>query len=176
MEGRYEAGAHTVYDIKYHFVWKTKYSYGVLRGEVALRTRQILREICAEHRLQIVSGNVRENHVHLLIAGPTNMSPAQIMQFLKGKSSHRLQREFRDLQKKYWGQHLWARGYFCATVGAVNEEMIKRYIENQTEEEGSFKVWDLEPEKGIVKDIVEKPINPFKSSLGGFIRRMVSGL
>ena len=94
------------------------------------------------------------------------MSPAQIAQYLKGKSSHRLQREFRELQKRYWGQHLWARGYFCATVGAVNEEMIKKYIENQAEEEGNFKVWDIEPKAE------EKP----KNSLGGFIRKLVSGL
>jgi putative transposase len=42
-----------------------------------------------------------------------------------------LQDEFSHLKKKYWGQHLWARGYFCATVGAVNEETIRRYIEGQ---------------------------------------------
>ena len=65
MDGRYETGAHTVYDIKYHFVWKTKYGYGVLKGDVALRARQILREVCAENGLRIVSGNVRANHVHL---------------------------------------------------------------------------------------------------------------
>ena len=168
MEGRYATGGHTVYDIKYHYVWKTKYGYGVLKGDVALRTRQILREVCAENGLVIVSGNVRANHVHILVSGPTNMSPAQIAQYLKGKSSHRLQREFRELQKKYWGQHLWARGYFCATVGAVNEEMIKKYIENQTEEEGSFKVWDIEPK------IEEKA--RLKRTLGGLIRGLVSGL
>jgi len=164
MEGRYAKGAHTIYDIKYHFVWKTKYSYGVLNGEVALRTRQILREICAEHEIQIVSGNVRANHVHMLLATPTHMSPSQIAQYLKGKSSHRLQKEFRELQKRYWGQHLWARGYFCATVGAVNEELIKKYIENQTEEEGSFKVWDLERKT----EGSERPTN----ALGGFIRKV----
>lgn len=147
MESRYRKGAHTVHDIKYHFVWKTKYGYGVLRGEVGLRTRQIIREICAEHNLQIVSGNVRVNHVHMLISAVTDMSPAKIAQFLKGKSSHRLQREFKELQKRYWGQHLWARGYFCATVGAVNEEMVRRYVENQQEDEGEFKVWDAENEE-----------------------------
>jgi putative transposase len=168
MKGRYATGAHTVYDIKYHFVWKTKYSYGVLKEEVALRTRQILREICSENRLQIISGNVRANHVHMLVSGPTDMSPSQIVQLLKGKSSYRLQREFRELQKRYWGQHLWARGYFCATVGAVNEDMIKKYIESQTEEEGSFKVWDMEPKL----EEREKVGNP----LGGFIRKLVSGL
>jgi len=142
MHDRYRKGAHTVHDIKYHFVWKTKYSYAVMKGEVCLRTRQIIREICAENNLQIVSGNVRSNHIHVLISAPTDISPAKIAQFLKGKSSFRLQKEFKELQKRYWGQHLWARGYFCSTVGAVNEELIKRYIENQSDDEGEFKVWD----------------------------------
>src|SRR3989338_4476053 len=145
MDARYESGAHTVYDIKYHFVWKTKYGYGVLKGEVGARTRQVLREICDENQLKIVSGNIRANHVHILVSGPTHISPSKIAQFLKGKSSYRLQREFPELNKRYWGQHLWGRGYFCATVGAVNEEMIKKYIENQSEEDESFKVWDIDP-------------------------------
>ena len=144
MSERYRKGAHTMYDVKYHFVWKTKYSYAVLRGELALRTRQIIREICERRGIVIVSGNVRANHIHLLVSCPTDAAPSKIVQYLKGKSSFLLQREFRVLQKRYWGQHLWARGYFCATVGAVNEEMIKRYVENQTEDEGEFRVWDLE--------------------------------
>jgi len=69
-------------------------------------------------------------------------SPAKIAQYLKGKSLYRLQREFPALQKRYWGRHLWGRGYFCATVGAITEEQIKQYIANQTEELKSFNVWD----------------------------------
>jgi putative transposase len=66
-------------------------------------------------------------------------------QYLKGKSSYRLQREFRELQKRYWGQPLWGRGYFCATVGAVTEEPVKQYIEQQDEEGAhAFQVWDEE--------------------------------
>ena len=147
MPGRYRKGAHKVYDVKYHFAWKTKYGYGVLKGNLALRLRQIIREICKERRLEIVSGNVRANHVHLLVSCPSDIAPSKIVQYLKGKSSYRLQREFRELQKRYWGRHLWARGYFCASVGAINEEMIRQYIENQDEGEGEFKVWDLEMEK-----------------------------
>ena len=145
MTDRYRKGAHSIHDIKYHFVWKTKYSYGVLKGEIALRLRQIIREISKGRRLEIISGNVRANHVHLLVSCPSDLAPSKIAQYLKGKSSYRLQREFRELQKRYWGQHLWARGYFCATVGAVNEDMIRHYVENQSEDEGEFKVWDLEP-------------------------------
>lgn len=139
---RYQRGSHTVTDLKYHFVWKTKYSYGVLKDDVALRLRDIIREICAEKSLQVVKGNIRPNHIHILISAPAYYSPAKIAQYLKGKSSYRLQREFPSLQKRYWGRHLWSRGYFCSTVGAVTEEQIQQYIANQSEERGTFKVWD----------------------------------
>ena len=139
---RYRKGAHTVTDFKYHFIWKTKYSYGVLRGEIGTRLREIIREICSEKELDIVKGNVRPNHIHVMVGAPSHLSPSKIMQYLKGKSSYRLQREFPQLRKSYWGRHLWARGYFGATVGSVTEEMIKNYIENQADEPGTFKVWD----------------------------------
>ncbi|WP_420852761.1 IS200/IS605 family transposase [Sporolactobacillus pectinivorans] len=54
------------------------------------------------------------------------------MQYLKGRSSRLLQDEFSELKKRYWGQHLWSRGYFCATVGNVTEEIIRNYIANQS--------------------------------------------
>ena len=55
------------------------------------------------------------------------------MQYLKGRSSEKLQEEFPILKRKYWGQHIWAVGYFCRTVGTVTDEIIKEYIENQTD-------------------------------------------
>jgi putative transposase len=72
MSERYRRGAHTIYDVKYHFVWKTKYGYAVLKGNMALRTRQIIREICELKELKIVSGNVRANPIHLLVSSPTD--------------------------------------------------------------------------------------------------------
>jgi putative transposase len=142
---RYRRGSHTVTDLKYHFVWKTKYSYPILRGELGLRLRGLIREISGEKGFEIVRGNVRANHVHVLVSAPSDYSPSKIAQYLKGKSSYRLQREFPWLRKKYWGQHMWARGYFCATVGAVTEEQVKAYIENQADEPEHFKVWDEKP-------------------------------
>lgn len=64
------------------------------------------------------------------------------MQLLKGRSSKILQDEFPELKKKYWGQHMWARGYFCGTVGEVDEKTIKAYIENQGKHEANenFKI------------------------------------
>ncbi|WP_332694487.1 IS200/IS605 family transposase [Halalkalibacter lacteus] len=74
-------------------------------------------------------------NIHLLLSCPPSLAPSKIMQYLKGRSSRLLQDQFPELKKKYWGQHLWARGYFCATVGTVDEETIRNYIANQFNEE-----------------------------------------
>ena len=66
----------------------------------------------------------------------SELGPSEIMQNLKGKSSKLLQEEFPKLKKKYWGQHIWGRGYFCGTVGEVDQKMIEEYIEKQGKEEG----------------------------------------
>lgn len=125
----YRTGSHTTYDIKYHFVWITKYRYKILQGKIALRLRELLRQGCDAKGLEIIRGSISKDHVHMLLACPTTMSPSQIAQYLKGRSSHLLQDEFPELKRRYWGQHMWARGYFCGTVGAADEETIKRYVE-----------------------------------------------
>lgn len=142
MAAKYKSSSHTVYDIKYHFVWMTKYRYNILRGNVAFRLRELLRQGCASEGIKILEGSICGDHVHMLLSCPTNLSPSRIMQDLKGRSSKLLQDEFPELKKRYWGQHMWGRGYFCGTVGEVDEETIRRYIENQGEEEneGNFKI------------------------------------
>jgi putative transposase len=112
----YHHSGHAVWDIKYHLVWITKYRYQVLRGEVAERARDLLREICAAREVRIVRGAVSPDHLHMLVVAPPQLAPAKLVQFLKGRSSRMLQRDFQHLRKRYWGQHLWARGYFCASL------------------------------------------------------------
>jgi len=130
MDG-YRKSSHAVYDIKYHVIWVTKYRYQVLRGRIAVRARELVRQGCVARKITILQGSVGKNHIHLLLSCPTSMAPSKIMQYLKGQSSRLLQDEFAELKKRYWGQHLWARGYFCATVGTVTEEIIRNYIANQ---------------------------------------------
>ena len=131
----YRKGSHTVYDIKYHFVWITKYRYPVLRGEVALRARELLRQGCEANNIRILKGSVGKDHIHMLLSCPTTMSPSEIVQKLKRRTSRLLQEEFPALRKKYWGQHMWGRGYFCGTVGEVDQKTIESYIEHQGEED-----------------------------------------
>src|SRR5260370_41620622 len=85
----YRRSAHAVFDIKYHFVWITKYRYKILRGRVAERARDLLRQICQARKVVIVGGAVSPDHIHMLVWCPANLAPAKLVQYLKGRSSRR---------------------------------------------------------------------------------------
>jgi putative transposase len=128
----YRHGAHTVYEIHLHLVWITKYRRPVLTGEVGLRVRDLIREICGQQEVQILQGHVAKDHVHLFVSLPPQVTISRLLQRLKGKSAYKMLHEFPHLRKKFWGQHLWARGYFCCSSGNVTDEVIMQYIESQT--------------------------------------------
>ena len=132
---------HVQYDIEYHVVWTTKYRYKVLNGKIAERARYLIRQCCNSMNVTIIKGSIGKEHIHLLVSCPPSLSISKLIQQLKGKSSRMLQMEFKELKKRYWGQHLWSSGYFCRSVGTVTREMIKDYIENQENEyEENFKI------------------------------------
>ena len=134
--GKYRKGSHCIFMLHYHVVFIPKYRKPVLRGDIALRVRELIRRICQDHDVEIIKGHVRPDHVHLLLSVPPTMAPSRLMQAIKGKTSYKLLRDFRVLRQSFWGRHLWARGYFIATTGNVTDEVIAKYIESQ----------DVEPE------------------------------
>ena len=85
MEYRY--GSHTVYQIEYHFVWVTKYRYKILRGEVAERVRELVRQTCEAFEIRIVRGVVSKDHVPILVSAPPNLAPSEIMRRIKGRTA-----------------------------------------------------------------------------------------
>jgi putative transposase len=129
----YRYGSHTVFKIEYHFVWVTKYRYPVLKGDVGERVRELVRQTCEAFEIRIVKGVVSQDHVHILVSAPPELAPSEIMRRIKERSASKLFEEFPALKKRYWGRHFWARGYFCATVGEMTEEMIKEYLEHHFE-------------------------------------------
>ena len=102
----YRQNSHAVWDVKYHVIWVTKYRYKVLRGEIAARTRDLLRQICQGPDVVIVQGAVSPDHVHMLVSVPTQLAPAKLVRYMKRRSSRMLQEEFPQLKKRYWGRHL----------------------------------------------------------------------
>jgi len=144
----YRKTSHSVYDLKYHIVWITKYRKPILRGEIGKRARDLLRQSCASLDVYIVKGHVSKDHVHLLVSVPPNLSVSELVKRLKGRSSRKMLEEFGELRKVYWGRHLWARGYFAASTGNVTDEIIAEYIEKQSQiapedDEQDFSVEEL---------------------------------
>lgn len=143
----YRRTAHTRFDLKYHFVWITKYRKKLLGGDVGLRLRKHVRDICSELEVEIIKGHVSRDHVHLFVSCPPHVSPSYLMQRVKGKTSRRLLQQFSHLNKACWGGRLWARGFFVASSGNVTDEVIMEYIRTQdtTREDGDFRVEGAEP-------------------------------
>jgi len=121
---------HTVTRFAAHIVWVTKYRYPVLRGDVQKRCRELIMQICDAEDVQILKGVVSQDHVHIHIEYPTRMSISDLIKHLKGRSSRRLQEEFPDLSKRYWGRHFWAIGYGAWSTGNITDELVQEYLEH----------------------------------------------
>ena len=124
----YRTGSHSQFDLRHYFVWVTKYRKRALAGEVGVRLRDLVREVCRSHEIDVLQGSVSGDHVHVLLSCPPNLSPSKVMQYGKGKSSRELLAELPHLRRKFWGRHLWARWYFVASSGTVTDEVIMEYI------------------------------------------------
>lgn len=91
--------------------------------------------------MTIIKGSIGKEHVHMLVSCPPNISVSKLVQLIKGKSSRILLNEYKELKKRYLGQHLWSVGYFCRSVGDITDKIIKEYIENQSDEyDENFKI------------------------------------
>jgi putative transposase len=110
-------------------VWVTKYRYKVLHGAMRERLRVIIRQTCSELGVHIVKGCLARDHVHMFLSIPPHLALSKVMQRIKGRSSRRIQMEFPELHKRYWGRRFWARGYFSTTSGNVTDDIILQYLE-----------------------------------------------
>lgn len=127
MMGRmtdYRHGPHSVHEIPRHLVRVTKYRKPVLTGAVGARKRDLIRGICGACDVQIIKGDVSKNHVHQLSSISPPVTTSRLVQGLKGKAAYKLLGESAHIREEFSGRHLWARGYFCSSVGDVTEEVV----------------------------------------------------
>ena len=112
-----------------------KYRLKIFEGMVSEYTRQQIYQLCRQKELVVIKElNIQKDHIHIVVSIPPKYSVSNFMGYLKGKLSIRLFQRFEQLGKRYWGRHLWSRGYLVSTVG-LNEELIRRYVRHQEKEE-----------------------------------------
>ena len=134
---RFKKLAHATYECKYHLVWCPKDRFRILTGHVGRSVRDLM-------KFDIVVGRVMSDHIHLVVSIPPKYSASDAVGFIKGKSAIKMFDKHRDLKKRYWGRHFWAKGYCVSTVG-LNENQIREYVENQLEHDRKLeerKLWD----------------------------------
>ena len=124
------SNSHSVSRLTVHLVWATKYRYSVLKGDLQKRCRNLIIQICEAEDIVIMKGVVSKDHIHLHIEYLPSKSISDIVKRLKGRTSRKLQQEFPDLKKRYWGRHFWAIGYGCWSSGNITEKMINEYLEH----------------------------------------------
>ena len=122
---------HSVGNNLKHVQITTKYRYNMMRKrEITTFCKVAIEETCKNHKIQIDILNVQNNHVHLIVDCPRDMSDSKLMQLIKGASSFLIFRLCPAIRKRYPRGHFWNGGYFCCSVGA-NYDAVYDYIKNQ---------------------------------------------
>ena len=112
-------------------IWIPKYRKRVLTGQVAVRARDVLRQSAVEHEIDIITGKVASDHVHMFIQYKPHQDISKIVQWLIGISSRVRLQEFAHLRQHFWGRPLGARGYLAVSSGNITDELSQKYREEQ---------------------------------------------
>ena len=126
--------AHSKWNCKYHIVFAPKYRRMAIYGKIREDIGKILRKLCEQKDVEIIEAETCADHIHMLLSIPPKYSVAQIMGYLKGKSTLMIFDRHANLKYKYGNRHFWCRGYYVDTVGK-NKKKIEEYIRNQLQED-----------------------------------------
>lgn len=139
---RYRKSQHSVYNTEYHIVWIPRYRRKLLGGGVKVYLENMLRHLEGlEDDIEVISVNVRVDHVHLVIMIPPRFSVAQVVKYIKSMTGRRLKENFEHMKKAIWGRGgIWSEGYCVSSVG-MTESTILEYVEHQgKEDKGQLKI------------------------------------
>ena len=135
MTQRFRKLSHSLYECKYHIVFCPKYRYRIFKEAIGETVRQLVYQLCKQkEQIEVLELNVQPDHVHLVASIPSKYSVSEFMGYLKGKMALRLFQQYESLGRRYWGRHLWARGYCVSTIG-LDEEKIRKYVQRQEKQE-----------------------------------------
>ena len=135
MSKRFKKLSHSIYECKYHIIFCPKYRHRIFDGEIAEYTRQQIYQLLRQKdSVEVLELNIQPYHIHLVIDIAPTYAVSMLMGHLKGKLSFSLFSRYERLGRRYWGRHLWARGYCAMTVG-IDEEMIRQYVRWQEKQE-----------------------------------------
>lgn len=108
--------SHTKWNCKYHLVFAPKYRRQAIYGKVKEDIGRMLRKLCEYKEVEILEAEACPDHIHTLVTIPPKYSVAQIVGYLKGKSSLMIFEKYANMKYKYGNRHFWCRGYYVDTI------------------------------------------------------------
>ena len=135
MDKRWSVSNTCVYNLGYHIIWCPKYRRKVLANGIDVELKKLLKEKCDEHGWTLENVEVMLDHVHVFVKCKPTDSVAYIVAQLKGYTSHELRLLFPSLNSRL--PNLWTRSYYAESIGIINEDTVKKYIENQKKKPNS---------------------------------------
>ncbi|MEP6746955.1 MAG: IS200/IS605 family transposase [Bacteroidota bacterium] len=123
-------GSHRIHQLHAHIVWSTKYRYEVLRGDIQLRCRELIKQTCDTLDVEILKGVVSKDYIHLHVSYPSKLSVSDMVKRLKDRGAKMLLEEYSELRKRYWVGHFWGIGCGVWSTGNITDEMIQEYLEH----------------------------------------------
>lgn len=127
-------GSHSVHKLEGYLVWSTKYRYHVLTGDVQLRCRDLLRQMCNAMDECILKGVVSKDHIQLHVSYPPPLALSELTRWLKVRSAKLLLQEFLKVKRRYWGGHFWGIGYGAWSVGNITDELLAAYLSHHKDQ------------------------------------------
>ena len=135
MTHQFKRLSHTIYECKYHVVFCPKYRQRIFDEAIGEYTRQQVYELCRQkEQVEVLELNIQPDHIHLVVSVAPKYAISEFMGYLKGKLALRLFHQYEQLGKRYWGRHLWTRGYCVSTIG-LDEDKIRKYVKWQEQKE-----------------------------------------
>lgn len=123
---------HSTSKLGYHIIWCPKFRHPILTEQVEIELKHILGETCLAYGWELHELEIMPDHVHCYIQASPHTAPSEIASTLKSISAVKLFTLFPHLkQQKFWGTGLWSPSTYYGSVGEVNEEIVRKYIQNQ---------------------------------------------
>jgi putative transposase len=163
MEAEFNHLNHATWECKYHVVFTPKYRKKLLFGKIKRHLGQVFHDLARRKECRIEEGHLMPDHVHMLISIPPKYSVAQIIGYMKGKSSIWIAQNVERKMRNFLGHKFWARGYFVTTVGR-DEEVIRAYIRNQELADRQLEQFELKILAAQNQTIVQTSL---KTAFGG---------
>ena len=141
---RFKKLSHTIYECKYHILFCPKYRLRIFEEDIKDFAEYQLRKLLDQKdKIELLELHICKDHIHMVLSIPPKYSVSSLLGFLKGKLALRMFQQYESLSSKYWGRHIWSRGYCVSTVG-LNEDQIRKYVKYQEEKDKQTDQYNLE--------------------------------